>query len=100
MPPFSFNLGNKNVSIWVSLSRFFNTTLIGSITAIVLGAFASRSVLILFSNQLIDIIFSFPLLVTPTLSTKLLIASGVYPLLLRPSIVGILGSISAASRSQ
>ena len=45
-----------------------------------------------FSKKCKGIIFSFPLLVTPIESQNSLMASGVYPLLLKPSNVNILGS--------
>ena len=55
-----------------------------------LDAFELRSSRTQYSNN--DTSITFCLLETPAVSTKLRSASGVYPLLLKPDIVGILGS--------
>ena len=55
-----------------------------------LDAFELRSSRTQYSNN--DTSITFSLLETPAVSTKLRSASGVYPLLLKPDIVGILGS--------
>ena len=66
------------------------TTFTGSKTPITLLAVLFKSSRILNSNKATSIIFS--RLETPTVSIKLLIDAGVYPRLLNPEIVGILGS--------
>ena len=55
-----------------------------------LDAFELRSSRTQYSNN--DTSITFSLLETPAVSTKLRSACGVYPLLLKPDIVGILGS--------
>lgn len=67
-------------------------SLTGSKTDNLLGAISSNYFLNIFYKKWRGIIFSFPLLVTPIESQNSLIASGVYPLLLNPFKVNILGS--------
>ena len=62
----------------------------GSITPMTRGAEKFKSSLIECSKSDMSIIFS--RFATPAVSTKLRSALGVYPLLLRPEIVGSLGS--------
>jgi hypothetical protein len=68
------------------------TNLTGLMTVNLLGAIKSKCFLNIFSKKWRGMIFSFPLRVTPMLSQNSFIADGVYPLLLKPLIVKILGS--------